>query len=228
MKMGTYQGKKLPITEVEALENFEKIAGQPIKAVDFIRKKYIDKKTGEERTLIQKGFIVRDGHVVELQLPIWERAINEKGKEMSYSDPGMEKIVNLTHLEVLDLSGCLRFQIPYYFYKLKSLKILYLTSCWFSFLEDYIGLFANLEELYLDSNELKEWTIPETIFALKKLKLLDITENDCLGVCDFHLCNVLEQLGVEVKYPEHYESLRDEVKNYINPRPFFKEFLKNG
>ncbi|PAN29860.1 hypothetical protein PAHAL_5G255000 [Panicum hallii] len=121
----------------------------------------------------------------------WVRMVNmlPNLKIISLIECGLNSTVsalphlNLTHLEVLDLS-----RNPFYsllqhnwFWKVTTLKELRLSACdWFGPIPNELGNMSSLEVLYLDINELSG-IMPMTLKNLCNLQLLTLSFNDIKG-----------------------------------------------
>ncbi|MCX6987716.1 MAG: leucine-rich repeat domain-containing protein [Chlamydiae bacterium] len=84
-------------------------------------------------------------------------------------------LLNLTHLNHLDLSGCALKVLPDTISKLKNLRHLNLSGNELRSLPDSIGSLANLEGLFVSNNQLQ--ALPDTIGELGALIWLDAEYN---------------------------------------------------
>ena len=119
-----------------------------------------------------------DSLTLALEAPSTAIALKLNGQAVDELD----RIAELTELEVLQLRNCGLKEIPAGIEKLQKLKLLILSDNHIASLPDRIAELSSLEYLYLENNEVTE--IPEALSKLPNLKALYLKGNRIAAVPD--------------------------------------------
>ncbi|KKM01537.1 hypothetical protein LCGC14_1793440, partial [marine sediment metagenome] len=148
-KVGIYQGQKLATEEIKFLEELEK---QTLRTLNVL----------EKRDYRNNGFIVKNNHIVEMNL-----------RDLEYIP---ESIENLHHIEGFKLYECSKIHaLPESIGNLKTLKKFHLTSCFgLDKLPDSFGNLEMLEEFVMRACR-GITSLPESFGNLKSLKKIHLS-----------------------------------------------------
>jgi hypothetical protein len=148
--VGIYQGNPLFSSELQVMQELEKILGCPIPVV----------AVNHWRTF---GFEVHNNHVIKLSI-----------HKMGLSDLP-ESIEKLNHLQELYLGHNKLTQLPEGIGNLHDLRTLVLDHNEITGVPDTLGNLQKLHTLDLSNNKLK--TLPIGFYTMKSLRMVDIGGN---------------------------------------------------
>ncbi|MHA2335214.1 MAG: leucine-rich repeat domain-containing protein [Candidatus Hodarchaeales archaeon] len=161
---GTYQGVELYLTEIEVLEELERLVKQPIRFEFVAKEKHV-----VELTLYRSNLSKLPDSIGKL------KQLQTLNLVKNWFSKLPESIGKLKQLQTLDLSGNQLSTLPDSIGELKQLQELILRKNRFSKLPESIGKLKQLQTLNLWANDLS--TLPDSIGELKQLQRLLLGSN---------------------------------------------------